>query len=116
MSRSVKVAVLGACGWMGKVHTMSYQNIPFIFGSDKGTAEIDGSAQALEKSGKLVPNAKLSTDWRVAVADPSVELVDICLPDSLHHEVAKAALLTGKHVYCEKPLANTAAEARELAD
>ncbi|TIO06177.1 Gfo/Idh/MocA family oxidoreductase [Mesorhizobium sp.] len=120
MTRSVKVAVLGACGWMGKVHTMSYQNIPFIFGSDKGTAEIawlvDGSEQALKKAGKLVPNAKLSTDWRAAVADPSVELVDICLPDSLHHEVAKSALLQGKHVYCEKPLANSATEARELAD
>jgi predicted dehydrogenase len=50
------------------------------------------------------------------VDDPEVDLVDICLPDNLHYPVAKAALLAGKHVYCEKPLADTAAEVRELAD
>ncbi len=120
MTKQVKVAVLGACGWMGKVHTMSYRNIPFLFGNENGTAEIgwlvDGDAKALAAAGQLVPQARTSTDWRDAVRDPSVDLVDICLPDSLHHEVAKAALEAGKHVYCEKPLANTAAEARELAD
>ncbi|CAN0594883.1 unnamed protein product, partial [Ectocarpus sp. 12 AP-2014] len=54
--------------------------------------------------------------WQEAVADPDIDLIDICLPDNLHYEVAKAALLAGKHVYCEKPLADTAAQARELAD
>lgn len=118
--KKVRVAVLGACGWMGKVHTMSYQNIPFVFGSDNGTADIawlvDGDPTALVRAGDLVPRAKTSGQWQDAVNDPSVDLVDICLPDSLHYEVAKAALLAGKHVYCEKPLTNTAPEARELAD
>ncbi len=116
----VRVAVLGACGWMGKVHTMSYQNIPFIFGNDNGVAEVrwlvDGDATLLGKSAALVPGAKTSSNWLDAVNDPDVDLVDICLPDSLHYEVAKAALNAGKHVYCEKPLTNTAPEARELAD
>lgn len=118
--KNVRVAVLGACGWMGKVHTMSYQNIPFIFGNDNGLAEVawlvDGNPELLAKAGALVPRAKTSTRWQDAVTDPSVDLVDICLPDSLHYEVAKAALAAGKHVYCEKPLTNTAPEARELAD
>ncbi len=118
--KNVRVAVLGACGWMGKVHTMSYQNIPFIFGNDNGLAEVawlvDGNPELLAKAGALVPQAKTSTRWQDAVNDPSVDLVDICLPDSLHYEVAKAALAAGKHVYCEKPLTNTAPEARELAD
>lgn len=116
----VRVAVLGACGWMGKVHTMSYQNIPFIFGNDNGLAEVrwlvDGDAKLLAKSASLVPGAKTSSNWQDAVNDPDIDLVDICLPDSLHYEVAKAALNAGKHVYCEKPLTNTAPEARELAD
>jgi predicted dehydrogenase len=117
---AIRVAVLGACGWMGKVHTMAYQNIPFLFGQQKGSATlawlVDGDGQKLADIGKLVPGARLSSDWRDAVADPDIDLIDICLPDSLHFEVAKAALLAGKHVYCEKPLSNTAPEARELAD
>lgn len=118
--KKTRVAVLGACGWMGKVHSMAYQNIPFLFGSDNGTAElawlVDGDPKGLAKAAAIIPAARSSTDWRDALADPSVDLVDICLPDQLHYEVAKAALLAGKHVYCEKPLTNTAPEARELAD
>lgn len=46
--------------------------------------------------------------------DPKVDVVHLCTPNYLHHPMAKAALLAGKHVICEKPLANTAAEAQEL--
>lgn len=118
--KKTRVAVLGACGWMGKVHSMAYQNIPFLFGADNGTAEIawlvDGDPKGLARAAAIIPGARSSADWRDAVNDPSVDLVDICLPDQLHYEVAKAALLAGKHVYCEKPLTNTAPDARELAD
>lgn len=118
--KRIKVAVLGACGWMGKVHTMAYRNLPFLFGADNGAADVvwlvDGDAAKLTAVAELVPGARAASDWREAVADESVDLVDICLPDTLHYDVAKAALEAGKHVYCEKPLTNTAAEARELAD
>lgn len=118
--KKTRVAILGACGWMGKVHTMAYQNIPLLFGNDNGTAEIawlvDGDAKALAKVAAIIPGAKSATDWRDAIKDPSVDLIDICLPDQFHYEVAKASLEAGKHVYCEKPLTNTAPEARELAD
>jgi predicted dehydrogenase len=49
-------------------------------------------------------------------ADPAVDVVHLCTPNYLHHPHAKAALEAGKHVICEKPLANTAQEARELAE
>jgi predicted dehydrogenase len=118
--RPVKVAVLGAVGWMGKTHTMAYQDIPFIFGDKKGKAEViwlvDGDEAKLAATASNVPGAKTSTNWIDAVNDPSVDLIDICLPDSLHYEVAKAALLAGKHVYCEKPLTDRAADARELME
>jgi predicted dehydrogenase len=118
--RTIRVAVLGACGWMGKVHTMAYGNIPYLFGTENGTAEIawlvDGDADKLAEAAKLLPAARTCGEWRAAIADPSVDLVDICLPDNLHFEVAKVALEAGKHVYCEKPLTNTAPEARQLAD
>lgn len=117
---AVKVAVLGASGWMGKVHTMAYQTFPHFLGTDGGTAKVvalvEENVQAAAELALRAPGARILTSWRDAVQDPDIDLIDICLPDSLHYEVAKAALLAGKHVYCEKPLADTAAQARELAD
>ncbi len=116
----VRVAVLGASGWMGKVHTMAYQTFPHFMGTAGGTAKVvalvEENAIAAAELSFRAPEAKILQSWREAVQDPDVDLIDICLPDSLHYEVAKAALLAGKHVYCEKPLADTAAQARELAD
>ncbi|MFC7221239.1 Gfo/Idh/MocA family protein [Streptomyces polyrhachis] len=54
------------------------------------------------------------TDWRVLVARDDVQLVDICTPGDSHAEIAVAALAAGKHVLCEKPLANTVAEAEAM--
>lgn len=116
----VRVAVLGASGWMGKVHTMAYQTFPHFFGDSGGTARVvalvEANAEAAKGLAFRAPGAKILSTWQEAVADPDIDLIDICLPDNLHYEVAKAALLAGKHVYCEKPLADTAAQARELAD
>lgn len=116
----VRVAVLGASGWMGKVHTMAYQTFPHFFGVSDGTARIvalvDSNPDHAEDISNRAPGARIYQDWKLAVADPEVDLIDICLPDHLHYPVAKAALLAGKHVYCEKPLANTAEEAGELAE
>ncbi|HSV00331.1 MAG TPA: Gfo/Idh/MocA family oxidoreductase, partial [Roseiarcus sp.] len=116
----VKVAILGGAGWMGKVHTMAFQTFPHFLGYSGGTARIvsvvAANPSAADDLARRAPGAKILQDWKQAVNDPEVDLIDICLPDNLHYEVAKAALAAGKHVYCEKPLANTAAEARELAD
>lgn len=57
----------------------------------------------------------VETDWRALVARPDVDLVDICTPGDTHCEIAVAALDAGKHVLCEKPLANTVEEARTMA-
>ena len=56
------------------------------------------------------------TDWRDLVARDDVDLVDICTPGDSHAEIAIAALAAGKHVLCEKPLANTVAEAEAMSE
>ena len=76
---------------------------------------VDEAERKLTELQPVYEGARISTDWREPIADPDVDLVDICLPDHLHHEAAKAALLAGKHVYCEKPFTSTVAEAAELA-
>ncbi|MGX1545953.1 Gfo/Idh/MocA family protein [Streptomyces adustus] len=55
--------------------------------------------------------AAVETDWRALIARDDVDLVDICTPGDSHAEIALAALAAGKHVLCEKPLANTVDEA-----
>ncbi|MET8115596.1 Gfo/Idh/MocA family protein [Streptomyces prasinus] len=54
------------------------------------------------------------TDWRALIERDDVDLIDICTPGDSHAEIAVAALAAGKHVLCEKPLANTVAEAEEM--
>ncbi|WP_405103505.1 Gfo/Idh/MocA family protein [Micromonospora sp. NBC_01412] len=56
-----------------------------------------------------------TTDWRRLVESDEIDVVDVCTPGDSHAEIALAALAAGKHVLCEKPLANTVAEARAMA-
>ncbi|MFF8938171.1 Gfo/Idh/MocA family protein [Streptomyces paradoxus] len=58
--------------------------------------------------------ASVETDWRALVERDDVDLVDICTPGDSHAEIALAALAAGKHVLCEKPLANTVEEATSM--
>ncbi|MFD9320946.1 Gfo/Idh/MocA family protein [Streptomyces sp. NPDC060053] len=58
--------------------------------------------------------AATETDWRALIARDDVDLVDICTPGDSHAEIAVAALAAGKHVLCEKPLANTVEEAETM--
>ena len=59
--------------------------------------------------------AAAETDWRDLIARDDVQLVDVCTPGDSHAEIAIAALEAGKHVLCEKPLANSVAEAEAMA-
>jgi predicted dehydrogenase len=55
-------------------------------------------------------------DWKALVEDPAVDVVSVTTPNALHAPMALAAIAAGKHVHCEKPLAPTATQAREMAE
>ena len=55
------------------------------------------------------------TDWRSLLRRDDVQLIDVCTPGDSHAEISIAALDAGRHVLCEKPLANTVAEAEAMA-
>lgn len=79
---------------------------------------LQGVAGNIKKSDDidLGPHVKVYRKLEEVLADPEVELVDLCTPTLMHPEQAMAALRAGKHVLCEKPLARTAAAARRILE
>src|SRR5699024_2543660 len=55
-----------------------------------------------------------TTRWQDVVEDPAIDVVDICTPGDTHYEIAMAALAAGKHVLCEKPLANSVEQSEAM--
>ncbi|HXH35601.1 MAG TPA: Gfo/Idh/MocA family oxidoreductase [Plantibacter sp.] len=109
----LRVAMIGY-GFMGAAHSQAWRTAPRFFELDAEPvmATIVGrNPEALEAARVKFGWAASSTDWRTVIADPAIDIVDICTPGSSHVEIAIAALEAGKHVLCEKPLANTVEEA-----
>ena len=110
---SIGVGMVGYA-FMGRAHSQAWQAVSRVFdlplrprlaaicGRDKAA-----TGAAADRLGW----AAAETDWRALIARDDVQLVDIVAPGSLHAPIAIAALQAGKHVLCEKPLANTLAEA-----
>jgi predicted dehydrogenase len=116
LAENLGICLIGA-GFMGRAHSAAYRNcqtiLPFgrqiILQSIVGRTE-HARTQLRERYGWLSD----SNDWRAAIRQPGVALVDIATPTDIHAEIAIAALEAGKHVLCEKPLAMTVAEAEAI--
>jgi predicted dehydrogenase len=116
--REIRIGLIGA-GWMGKAHSVAYRNVPLVFGPEPAVPRLEMVADVNPDWAQAAAHdlgfARWSADWRKVVSDPAVDVIDITAPNHVHREVALAALAAGKPVYCEKPLANSAAETREMA-
>ena len=103
--------------FMGAAHSQAWRTVNHAFDLPL-TAElavICGRDQArVTAAAAKLGWSQWSTDWREVIARDDIDLIDICSPGNTHAEIALAALAAGKHVLCEKPLANTVAEAREM--
>ncbi len=110
------IGLIGS-GFMGKAHALGFATASRVFDLPFDVdlavlADVD-TATAARAAGAL--GFRRSTgNWRALLDDPEVQVVDITTPNTLHREMALAAIAAGKHVYCEKPLAPTAAEALEM--
>lgn len=107
--QAVRVAVVGLGNW-GK-------NVGRSFSAASGCTLAylcDRDPVALKKQQRLHPQATATSDYVEVLEDPAVDAVALVTPAPTHYELAKAAFLAGKHVYCEKPLTLTADHAEDL--
>jgi predicted dehydrogenase len=114
--RPLRVAMVGYA-FMGAAHSQAWRNAHRFFdlpavpelvvlcGRDREAASAAAAKLGWQES---------ATDWRDVVARDDIDVVDVSSPGDTHRDIAVAALEAGKHVLCEKPLANTVAEAEEM--
>ena len=121
-SKPVNVAVVGL-GFMGVTHLRAYLDNPaarIVAVCDSTRLPVNGVlpgvAGNIKKSDdiQLGAQVKAFTDLSAMLLDPEIDAVDLCTPTPLHPDQVVAALKAGKHVLCEKPLARTAALARDI--
>jgi predicted dehydrogenase len=117
--RDLKFAVIGG-GFMGKAHSIALASYPmYVWPTELYPVReliVEINDELAEESKKRFGYNRAGTDWRAAIEDPDIDVIDILVPNVLHHDVVMAAIKAGKHVICEKPLALTAELAREMAE
>ncbi|MFF5292833.1 Gfo/Idh/MocA family protein [Paractinoplanes globisporus] len=117
MSEQLRVGMVGYA-FMGAAHSQAWRTVNHFF--DLPLSARMSVVCGRDPSGVAAARDKLgwessTTDWRSLIERDDIDLIDICTPGDTHAEIALAALAAGKHVLCEKPLANTVAEARQMA-
>jgi predicted dehydrogenase len=113
---TLRVAMVGHA-FMGAAHSQAWRTAPHFFDLPlvPELAVLGGrDPERTEAAAARLGWAATETDWRRLVERDDIDLVDICTPGNTHAEIAIAALEAGKHVLCEKPLANTVAEAEAM--
>ncbi|WP_345663203.1 Gfo/Idh/MocA family oxidoreductase [Streptomyces venetus] len=112
----LRVGMVGYA-FMGAAHSQGWRTAGRVFDLPLNPVQavICGrDADAVQAAADRHGWASTETDWRALVERDDVDLVDICTPGDSHAEIALAALAAGKHVLCEKPLANTVEEATSM--
>ena len=115
---ALRVGMIGI-GFMGAAHSQGWRVAPRFFDlpSDVEMAVVVGrDAGRTEAAAAKWGWSETSTDWRSVLERDDIDIIDIVTPGDTHAEIAIAALEAGKHVLCEKPLANTVEEAQQMAD
>ena len=105
--KTFKTAVFGT-GFVGRVHLEGIRRLGYVQLYAIGEPQIEKANQLAAEFGV----EKTDADYRRILEDPAVDAVHICTPNVMHFPIAKEALLAGKHVICEKPLATSVADAQ----
>lgn len=118
MKKPLNIAMIGY-GFMGRTHSNAYRKVANFF--DVPYEPVLKVACGLDEAeAKAFADqwgyASHTTDWRQVIADDSIDVVDICVPNNIHAEIAIAAAQAGKAICCEKPLALDVAQAETMVE
>ena len=115
--KQLNVGLIGY-GFMGRTHSNAYRNVNAFFDPEYQPVLktvcglVEGEAKAFADNWGYESHC---TDWRQVIDDKNIDMVDICVPNNVHSEIALAAAAAGKAILCEKPLALNVAQAEEMA-
>ncbi|CAH0123160.1 MULTISPECIES: Gfo/Idh/MocA family oxidoreductase [unclassified Microbacterium] len=116
MTTELRVAMIGH-GFMGAAHSVGWRQAPAAFDlpiAPRMAVLVGRDAEKTAAAATKWGWAETSTDWRSVIERDDIDLIDIVTPGDSHAEIAIAALAAGKHVLCEKPLANSVEEAEAM--
>jgi predicted dehydrogenase len=117
--RTLNVGMIGY-KFMGKAHSNAYRQVAHFFPELEIVPVMKALCGRNENGVKAAADTfgweSYETDWRRLIAREDIDIIDIGTPGSLHAEIAIAAAQAGKHVFCEKPLGNSSAEAKQMLD
>jgi predicted dehydrogenase len=121
MSSARPVLRVGLVGYafMGAAHSQAWRTAPRFFDlplCPEMTVLAGRDAAKVADAAERLGWRSIETDWRRVIQRDDVDLVDVCTPGDTHAEITIAALDAGKHVLCEKPLANSVAEAEAMTE
>ncbi len=109
--KTLHIGVIGT-GFIGKQHIEAIRRIP----GTEVTAIADSNSSMGQAAGEQLCINKVYKDYHEMLADSIIDVVHNCTPNSLHFEINREIIKSGKHVYCEKPLAISCEESRILSD
>ena len=114
--KKLGIGIIGT-GFMGKAHAFAYRAALAAFPDIpvpvlRSIADVDAASAA--KAAAQYGFETSTGNWRDLINDPAVDVVSITTPNTLHKEMAMAAIAAGKHVHCEKPLSPTLADSIEM--
>lgn len=114
-----RVGILGF-GFIGKVHAYGYLNLPLFYQpvplSARVTHVCTSRPETAAQAQALLGIEHGVTDYRAITENPAVDIVHICTPNHLHRDALLSAMAHGKHIYCDKPLVASLAEAHEVRE
>jgi len=114
--KKLNVGLIG-CGFMGRTHSNAYRKVNNFFDLEYQPvlkAICDFQPEKAKAFASKWGYESIETDWHKLLERSDIELIDICLPNNLHKEVAIAAAKAGKMLVCEKPLARDGKEGEAM--
>jgi predicted dehydrogenase len=118
MAKELRVGLIG-CGFMGRTHSNAYRRLNNFFDVEHRAvlkAICDTNEPKARSYAQTWGYERVETDWRKLLTADDIDLIDICVPNVAHCEIATAAAAAGKMVCSEKPLAMNSAEAERMVE